>query len=104
MDTIQDDSLSLPSLSFQESILNDSRLTPVGNGDPFNRNYTTQPTSGQKWWASVLLGFVFALISSPPAYYLTSSITNTKVIPEINVRGLLLHTIIFIIVIRIILW
>jgi len=100
----------IPSLTTQESLLNDSRFTPTGNGDPTSKPYCTQPTSGQKWWAAVLLGFIFALISSPVAYNITSSVTSAMAGitlmegPGPNFIGLVIHTIIFIIIIRLILW
>lgn len=99
--------------SIQDALLNDSRITPTGNGNQSSKPYCTQPTSGQKWWASVLLGFIFALISSPAAYNITSLITkNTIGLSSENFQsfylptllGLIIHTIIFIIVVRIILW
>jgi hypothetical protein len=85
-------------------------MTPTGNGNPASKPYSTQPTGGHKWWAAVILGFVFALLSSPPAYNLTSKVTNivsgvnTMEGTGPNVRGLILHTILFILIIRIILW
>lgn len=113
--------LSQSPLNVTDSLLNDSRITPTGNGNPNNKPYCTQPTSGQKWWAAVLLGFVFALISSPAAYYVTSKVTTSlggitlmdgtgpidpMGVPGFkpNFVGLLIHTLIFIIIIRIILW
>lgn len=121
------------SLSIQDSLLNDSRITPTGNGNPMGNPYCTQPTSGQKWWAAVLLGFLFALISSPPAYNITSQVTSSTIgislidgsVPnnltdsqtfnlpmtsqedtgcKPNFVGLLIHTLIFIVIVRIILW
>lgn len=111
MDDQQDFIESLP-LTIQENLLNDSRITTVGNG---NKNqttfYSTPPTSGQKWWAAVILGFLFAIISSPVAYNISySAISNVNDHIELmhgtgpNVFGLILQTIIFIIIIRIILW
>lgn len=103
-------------LSIQDSLLNDSRITPTGNGNPMSKPYCTQPTSGQKLWASVLLGFLFALISSPVAYNITSKVTsstiglslmdnpNLKTVHYPNFVGLLIHTLIFIVIVRIILW
>lgn len=97
-------------LNIQESLLNDSRITPSGNGNATSKPYCTQPTSGQKWWAAVLLGFVFALISSPAAYYVTSQVTTSLGGISLidgkgpNFVGLLIHTLIFIIIVRIILW
>lgn len=98
---------SMPSLP--ESILNDSRITPTGNGSFDSKSYYSQPTSGQKLWASVLLGFLFALISSPTAYNITSKATNNIGFSLMdglgpNLIGLFIHTIIFIIIVRIILW
>lgn len=102
---------SIPStLSIQDSLLNDSRITPTGNGNPMSKPYCTQPTSGQKWWAAVLLGFLFALISSPAAYNITSQVTSSTLGITLmdgagpNFVGLLIHTLIFIVIVRIILW
>ncbi len=101
-------------LSFADSILNDSRLTPTGNGNISCRPYCTQPTSGQKWWTAVLLGFIFALISSRAFYSITTSVTSNFGIYTNDVIdnrivghtpiGLIIHTIIFILIIRILLW
>lgn len=105
---ISDDNVTL--LNTQESLLNDSRIAPTGNGNSASKPFCTQPTSGQKWWAAVILGFVFALVSSPAAYYVSSKITTSLGgISTIdgngpNFVGLLVHTIIFIIIIRVILW
>ena len=100
-------------LSIQDNLLNNSRIAPTGNGNKdhlINKSYSTQPTGGQKWWAAVLLGFLFALISSPSAYQITSQITSTLGSAHVtdshsyNIMGLVIHTVIFIIIIRIILW
>lgn len=91
-------------LTFQDILLNDSRITPSGNGT--HELNLTQPTSGQKWWASIILGLIFAIISSPPAYSLTSKLTSNTEVTHLNATliGLLIHTVIFIIIVRIILW
>jgi hypothetical protein len=102
--------LDASNLSLQESLLNNSRITPTGNGDPDSKPYCTEPTSGQKWWAAVLLGLIFALISSPAAYYITSTVTTSLGgIPLMygagpNFAGLVIHTLIFIVIVRVILW
>jgi hypothetical protein len=104
------DTNPIPSLSIQESILNDSRITPSGNGSQSDMSLCTQPTSGQKWWAAVILGFIFVLVSSPVAYHITSTVTTSlgglplMEGPGPNVAGLLVHTIIFILIVRLILW
>jgi hypothetical protein len=103
--------ITIPDLTIQDSLLNDSRLSPGGNGSTTNRQVLTQPpTNGQKWWAAVIFGFIFGIISSPAAYYATSKITskigNTTTMegPGPNFIGLLLHSIIFILIIRLVLW
>ena len=98
------------SLTMPELLLNNSRITPTGNGNPQSKPFCNEPTSGQKWWAAVLLGFVFAIISSPAAYYITSSVTLAlggiplTLGPGPTVPGLILHTILYILIVRLILW
>lgn len=109
-----------------ESLLVDSRITPTGNGaitetdipesevtDASVTSITSvnsQVTSGQKWWAAVILGFIFFIISSPAAYNITSQITLSTVGTPLmygtgpTLAGLLFHTLIFVLVVRLILW
>jgi hypothetical protein len=103
---IHDDvNVSLPDL-----LLNDSRITPTGNGSLVGKDIITSPTSGQKWWAAIILGIVFALISSPVAYSITSQVTESlSGVSSMhgkgpNLMGLIIHTIIFVIIVRIVLW
>lgn len=99
-----------PVLSIQDLLLNDSRLSPDGNGSVIEKNNQIQPTDGHKWWAAVICGFIFGLISSPPAYYVTSTLltsaggVTTMTGPGPGFVGLLLHSIIFILIIRLVLW
>jgi hypothetical protein len=101
---------SIPSMTMPESLLVNSRMTPTGNGNINGNNNCTPPTSGHKWWASVILGLIFALISCPPAYQITSAVTNnvagvnTMMGSGPTLLGLIIHTIIFILIIRLILW
>lgn len=117
--------------SIQNRILTDSRITPSGNGSsptndsiPLSDNnspptpltpkdntyFCVPPTNGQKWWAALLLGLVFAVVSSPAAYqatsYVTSSLGGIELTsgPGPNLVGLLIHTLVFILIVRIILW
>lgn len=96
-------------LTIQEEILNSSRFSPLGNGTKCSCSQN-QPTSQQKWWASILFGFLFAIISSPVAYFCTDKIaeaidtSRTIQGKGASIFGLLLHTIIFILIVRIILW
>lgn len=114
--TTEADSLSDDILMIQESLLNDSRITPIGNGSLMSKSTHMQPTSAQKWWAAAILGLIFALISSPAAYAITSSTSSTffgftltedwiyEFGSKPNLLGLMIHTLIFIIIVRIILW
>jgi len=67
-------------------------------------------TSGQKWWAAIVLGLIFAIISSPPLYLVTTTLTEKAGGTSLSGRngptipGLILHTVIFILIIRLILW
>jgi hypothetical protein len=93
-----------------EACLNDSRISPNSNGNIISKSYCVSPTSGQKWWAAIFLGFIFALVSSPAAYCASSTITTSlggmKLVngQGANLGGLMVHTFVFIIIIRIILW
>lgn len=70
---------------------------------------TTCPKSNEKWAASIVIGLLFALISNPFAYYVTSTITTKlggmplTVGQGPNPIGLIIHTIIFILIVRAIL-
>jgi hypothetical protein len=88
-------------LTLIESLLNDSRITPTGNGNLESKPYTAVPTSGQKWWAAVILGFVYALMSSPAAQEIVLTVTHST---EVTARSIVLNTALYIIVMRIILW
>lgn len=95
-------------LTFSDKMINDSRLAPNGNGTHVMSD--EPPTNSQKWWAAIVIGFVFALISSPAAYFVTSTVTTSLggaplvFGPGPNLVGLLVHTIIFILIVRLILW
>lgn len=93
-----------------EGLLNDSRIAPTGNGNRDTGPNTVPPTSGQKWWAAVLLGLVFAIISSPVAYNITNYFVVSSGGAAIyagqgpTLAGLVIHTLIFILIVRLILW
>jgi len=81
-----------------ESILSDCILNKVNkknNIDDVSEDSLSQaPTSAQKWWASALLGMVFAIISSSLVYNATG---------KHALVSLLIHTVIFILLVRLIL-
>jgi len=90
------------SISFTDLLLNESRISPSGNGVANSALNLVAPTSDQKLWASVILGFVFAIISSPVGYSISALVGSTEDDPHLD--GLLVRTIIFIVIVRIILW
>lgn len=102
--------MSNKNLKPQDDILNNSRLAPTGSGNDQNPSSNTPPTNGQKWTAAILIGLMAGIIYSPVAYKTTSAITTrlggmaTTEGPGANLVGLLLHTLIFIILVRLILW
>lgn len=82
------------------------------NSQSSTDNTSSVPTSGQKWWAAVLLGLLFAVISSPMAYEISNVLsvrsggppTITDPTRSTTLFGLLVHTIIFILIVRLLLW
>src|SRR3982750_379896 len=58
-------------------VLNDNSNQDLNNDLDQDSSIGSTFTNAQKWWLSILLGFVFAIISSPLAYYLTSTITTS---------------------------
>jgi hypothetical protein len=89
-----------------DTLLNESRLSQVNNSDGTTETFAT---SGQKWWAAIILGFVFAFVSSIFFYSITNGIaTSLGGLPTMcggpTLIGLILHTVIFILVVRLILW
>jgi hypothetical protein len=69
-----------------------------------------RPTNAEKWWFAFLLGLLFAIISSNVAYGLTNLGSSVLCLPATiagcgpTLYGLIVHTIIFIIVVRLVLW
>lgn len=95
-----------------EKLLNDSRITPVGNGDIDRPINDAKPTNTHKWWAAILLGIIFFMLAIPYSYYLTNYIsvmTGTNALATEHagsptVLGVLVHMVLFIVIVRIILW
>lgn len=93
-----------------DHLLNKSKLSQVNNADGTESGYdNSTATSGQKWWAAIILGFIFAIISSLFFYTITNAIfTSLGGLPTAyggpTLIGLILHTVIFILIVRLILW
>jgi hypothetical protein len=97
--------------TLSENIMQGSRLTQCGNGStPHSDGACGPPTSGQKWWAAVLLGLIFLVLSSPSFYTLSNGLARTIGGPFTlgergpTLWGLLVHTLLFVLVVRLILW
>lgn len=111
-----------------DDIIIDSRLTQSKNGK-IRKNKDCEknkPTSEQKWWVSLLIGLIFGFISSPLFYNFTNHIFNficgSSMGVELYVNkvcyndyseciyggatllGLIIHTVIFTLIIRFLLW
>lgn len=66
-------------------------------------------TSAQKWWVSFFVAVLFFVIASPVAYDFTSSISLSIGGPRLSgpgasLLGLFIHALIFMLVVRLILW
>lgn len=72
-------------------------------------NVEKPPTNSEKWWAALVLGLLFALLSCSFLYGVTDTVTKSFGAPTWKdgagptLLGLLLHTIIFILLARILL-
>ena len=71
------------------------------NGVFVSKEQQNELSNAQKWWVSIATGLLFALISSPFMYQVTNSIfgkTTTQGGPTL--WGLILHTIVFTLLVR----
>lgn len=91
--------------------LSNSLLSQTHNGGhKWKVNAEEQTTNGQKWWIAVLIGFLFFILASTPAFKITNKLFKCIYFPRsysngaITLFGLFIHMLLFIIVIRIILW
>lgn len=67
------------------------------------------PTSKDKWIISVISALLFLLIASPFMYMLTNRLTNSfGMITSIggcpNIAGLIIHTLVFLLIVRLLMW
>lgn len=63
-------------------------------------------SNSEKWWVSIIAGVVFAVVSSPWLYSITNQIFSGALSNGggPTLQGLLLHTIVFILIIRLFMW
>jgi hypothetical protein len=96
------------------NIVNGSDITPKKD-KPVKREELPSPstppssmTNTQKWISAVVLGLIFAVISSPAMYSITSSLASEGTLyvktGGPTMAGLLLHTVVFILIVRLIMW
>lgn len=68
-----------------------------------------KPPSGEKWWFALVLGCVFAVLASAPAFRLTSvpleavGAMPTLVGPGPTAPGLIIHALLFTLIVRVLL-
>lgn len=75
------------------------------------RTYLPTVTSSMKWWLAIFLGLLFFIVAFPGTYNLTNAIWTSLGLPSFlqapgcpTTVGVLIHAIIFLIIIRLILW
>lgn len=90
-----------------DSILINSRLQK--SNPTVEQKMLQPPTSSQKWWASIVLGMLFAILASGSIFQLSNKVCSYANISTYKgegptILGLLLHTIIFTLIVRFILW
>lgn len=68
----------------------------------------TAASSGMKWWFSIILGLLFLLLSLPSVYSISRRIIGSCSTGGTSVKSglapLLIHSIIFALIVRLILW
>ena len=75
------------------------------------RPYLPTVTSTMKWWLAIFLGFLFFLIAYGGTYNFTNCVWTSAGLPSYlcapgcpNICGVIIHAIIFVLIIRLILW
>lgn len=75
------------------------------------RSFLPSVTNSMKWWLAIFLGILFFLIAFGGTYNLTNSIWTGIGLPSFlkapgcpNTTGVLIHAIVFVLLIRLILW
>ncbi len=69
-----------------------------------------QATNGQKWWMAVIIGFLFFILASPSLFKASNKLFKMIRFPGsytggmTTLFGLFIHMLVFILIIRIILW
>lgn len=64
-----------------------------------------QLTNAQKWWASFVAALIFILISAPFTYSITNGLFGHTTNPGgPTAWGLILHAIVFLLIIRLLMW
>jgi heme A synthase len=85
----------------------------VNPNDPSTpiRSYLPLVTNSMKWWLAIFLGILFFLIALGGTYNLTNAIWTGIRLPSFlnapgcpNTWGVLIHAIVFVLLIRLILW
>lgn len=94
-----------PPLTSIDKLLIHSRLAPTGNGKLVDEN---PPSSGQKWFISLVFSILFFIVSNPFAYQMSSAVTTGLGGMPLadggpNIVGLLVHSFIFGLIVRLLL-
>jgi protein-S-isoprenylcysteine O-methyltransferase Ste14 len=63
----------------------------------------TVPTNSEKWWCAIVLGVLFALISSSFVYSITNNVVHTWCGGGATILGVFIHTLVYILIVRLLL-
>lgn len=94
--------------NFRDNIVNYSRLSQSGD-NPEEQQRQLPPTSGQKWWISIVMGIIFFIMASPLIGNILNGISFVMCISplysgKISFIGLLILSLTFTLIVRFILW
>jgi len=94
-------------LTLLENLLEDSRLPGIHNGSVIMKPINSQPNNDQKWLFALILGLLFVILAAAPSYLLSQRIYyefSDHYFPTTPLWAVCIHGIIFILIIRLILW
>lgn len=90
-------------MEFQDRIINDSKITPSGNGNLERNMSCVAPTYSQKWWVAVMMGMLFFILSSPVIYSGYNKVFKREKV-KISLGVLLINSLLFTMIVRFLLW
>ena len=84
---------------------------PEDDDDSPDKTYSPRVSNSMKWWLAIFLGIVFFIVALGAVYNLSNAVWTSAGFPTYlcgpgcpNAWGVFIHAIIFVIIIRLILW